>query len=127
MPKERNQATKRQRESGSNTRTTTKKSNSEGLHASSAPAIADDSAASIRADQFSAGEASVLITFRRYLMTPGKMLCFSTQDIGSMKKSIDKLIAAGLLVPEEFKGGYSLTRAGYDAMRSVTAAALAAR
>ena len=69
--------------------------------------------------QLSDGELHVLAMFRKYLMSPGKMLCFSSQDLTSMKKSVDKLIQAGLLVSEDFKGGYSLTRSGYAAMRKV--------
>ncbi len=69
--------------------------------------------------QLSAGEVNVLAVFRKYLMTPGRMLCLNNTDIGSMKRSLDRLIAAGLLIPEGFKGSYSLTRSGFNAMNEL--------
>lgn len=66
--------------------------------------------------QLSDGEVSVLAVFRKYLMTPGQMLCLSNTDIDSMKNVLESLITAGLLVPEDFKGGYSLTPVGFKAM-----------
>lgn len=65
------------------------------------------------------GEANVLAVFRKYLMTPGQMLCLSNTDIDSMKVVLQSLTAAGLLVPEEFKGGYSLTQSGFRAMNEL--------
>lgn len=65
------------------------------------------------------GEVNILAVFRKYLMTPGRMLCLNNTDIGSMKRSLDKLIAAGLLIPEDFKGSYSLTRSGFKAMNEL--------
>ncbi len=69
--------------------------------------------------QLSVGELNILAVFRKYLMTPGRMLCLNNTDIGTMKRSLDKLIAAGLLIPEEFKGSYSLTRSGFKAMKEL--------
>ncbi len=69
--------------------------------------------------QLSAGEVNILAVFRKYLMTPGRMLCLNNTDIGSMKRSLDRLIAAGLLIPEDFKGSYSLTRSGFNAMNEL--------
>ena len=69
--------------------------------------------------QLSTGEVSVLTLFRKYLMTPGRMLCLNHAEVGSMKRSLDKLIAAGMLVPESFKGSYSLTRSGFQAMNEL--------
>jgi predicted transcriptional regulator len=70
--------------------------------------------------QLSAGEVSILAVFRKYLMTPGRMLCLNNTDLGTMKKSLEKLTAAGLLVPEDFKGSYSLTRSGFQAMNELS-------
>ena len=64
-------------------------------------------------------EANVLAVFKKYLMTPGQMLCLSNTDIDSMKVVLEKLTKAGLLVPEEFKGGYSLTQSGFKAMNEL--------
>ena len=69
--------------------------------------------------QLSAGEVNILAVFRKYLMTPGRMLCLNNTDIGSMKRSLDRLTAAGLLIPEDFKGSYSLTRSGFNAMNEL--------
>lgn len=69
--------------------------------------------------QLSVGEVNILAVFRKYLMTPGRMLCLNNTDIGTMKRSLDKLTAAGLLIPEEFKGSYSLTRSGFNAMKEL--------
>ncbi len=70
--------------------------------------------------QLSVGEVNILGVFRKYLMTPGRMLCLNNTDIGTMKRSLDKLIAAGLLKPEDFKGSYSLTRSGFIAMNELS-------
>ncbi len=69
--------------------------------------------------QLSTGEVNILAVFRKYLMTPGRMLCLNNTDIGTMKRSLEKLIAAGLLIPEDFKGSYSLTRSGFNAMNEL--------
>ncbi len=66
------------------------------------------------------GEINILAVFRKYLMTPGRMLCLNNTDIGTMKRSLDKLIASGLLIPEDFKGSYSLTRSGFQAMNELS-------
>ena len=69
------------------------------------------------ARQLSDGEAKVLDVFRKYLMTPGQMLCLGNADIDSMKAILENLTSRGLLVAEGFKGGYSLTPSGFDAMK----------
>ncbi len=69
--------------------------------------------------QLSVGEVNILGVFKKYLMTPGRMLCLNNTDIGTMKRSLDKLIAAGLLIPEDFKGSYSLTRSGFNVMNEL--------
>jgi hypothetical protein len=69
--------------------------------------------------QLTVGEVNILAVFKKYLMTPGRMLCLNNTEIGTMKRSLDKLIAAGLLTPEDFKGSYSLTRSGFNVMNEL--------
>lgn len=61
-------------------------------------------------------EQRVMRTFRQFLMTPGQMLCFSGPNLKQNKATLDILIDKELLVKEKFKGGYSLTPAGFAAM-----------
>ncbi len=117
MAKDRNTMAKRQREVDKRQKAKDKRDNRERKKTETAPAAAVEVMA--RPEHLSEGEEHVLAMFRKYLMTPGKMLCLSTADILIMKKSLDKLVSAGLLIPEEFKGGYSLTRSGYDAMHEM--------
>jgi hypothetical protein len=72
------------------------------------------------ASQFSLsdGEHSVLSIFRMYLMTPGKMLCFSGPDLDTHKVPLAELTNKGMLVVESFDGGYSLTDTGFAAMKN---------
>ena len=65
---------------------------------------------------FSASEQRVLRTFRRFLMTPGQMLCFSGPDLKQNKATLELLAAKELLVKEKFKGGFSLTPSGFKAL-----------
>jgi hypothetical protein len=60
------------------------------------------------------------MTFRRFLMTPGHMLCFHGPNLKKHKDALQKLSDKGLVVKESFRGGYSLTRAGYAVMRGRT-------
>ncbi|MHB8898335.1 MAG: hypothetical protein ACYC6Y_06270, partial [Thermoguttaceae bacterium] len=53
-------------------------------------------------------EQAVLGVFRKYLMSPGKMLCFSNADLQSYRGSLASLSHKGLLVKENFGGGYAL-------------------
>ena len=62
-------------------------------------------------------EQRVLQTFHQYLMTPGKMLCFSGPDLERHAADLNRLTDKKLLVREKFKGGYSLTRGGFAAMK----------
>ncbi len=62
-------------------------------------------------------ERSVLSVFRKYLMTPGKMLCISGSDLKDFNVPLARLSDKGLLVAESFQGGYSLTEAGFAAMK----------
>ncbi len=65
----------------------------------------------------SPSEQRVLRTFRRFLMTPGQMLCFYGPDLKKQDKAtLELLTDKELLVKEKFKGGYSLTQAGFAAM-----------
>ncbi len=64
----------------------------------------------------STSEENVLKTFRQYLMTPNKMLCFYGQDLEQKANALESLIEKQFLVRESFNGAYSLTRAGYAAM-----------
>ena len=65
---------------------------------------------------FSASEQRVLGTFRRFLMTPGQMLCFTGPELKQNKATLEALIDKGVLVRERVNGGYSLTQAGFAAM-----------
>ena len=64
-----------------------------------------------------ASEQRVLQTFHQYLMTPGKMLCFSGPNLERYSGELNRLADKKLLVKEKFKGGYSLTSAGFAAMK----------
>ena len=64
-------------------------------------------------------ERSVLEVFRNYLMTPGKMLCLSGPKLDASEAPLAELTGKGLLVAESFRGGYSLTENGFEAMKDV--------
>lgn len=66
-------------------------------------------------------EEDVLLTFRRYLMTPNQMLCFSGPGLQKKEPALRSLTKKDLLVEESFSGGYSLTREGYMAMKRCAA------
>ncbi|MEZ6120748.1 MAG: hypothetical protein R3C28_29805 [Pirellulaceae bacterium] len=66
----------------------------------------------------SKGEKTVLRMFEQYLMAPGKMLCFTGQILDQYRASFRKLAERDLLVQERFASGFSLTPAGYAAMKS---------
>ena len=66
---------------------------------------------------FSPAEHAVLNAFRKFLMTPGKMLCFSGSDLEAFSVPLASLANNGLLVAERFRGGYALTKAGFAAMK----------
>ena len=65
----------------------------------------------------SKAEQRVFDIFREYLMTPGKMLCFSGPSLERDRPALQLLTEKKLLVKEKFKGGYSLTSSGFVAMR----------
>ena len=63
-------------------------------------------------------EKAALRTFHQHLLTPGKMLCFSGPNLEKHEAALQQLAENDFLVKEKFKGAYSLTRAGYTAMKS---------
>ena len=65
----------------------------------------------------STSEQRVLLTFQQFLMTPGQMLCFYGPDLKRHKGTLRQMTGKGLLVEEAFRGGYSLTEAGFAAMK----------
>lgn len=65
----------------------------------------------------SAAERRVLRDFREFLVTPGQMLCFYGPNLAKYKTALQHLTEKQLLVKEQFKGGYSLTQAGFAAMK----------
>lgn len=66
----------------------------------------------------STAERDVLSIFRTFLMRRGEMLCFNGPTLKKHKPALGQLIDRGMLVEETFKGGYSLTQTGYDAMKA---------
>ena len=68
----------------------------------------------------STSEQRVLHTFRKFLMTPGQMLCFSGPNLEQDEAILELLTERELLVKEKFKGGYSLTPAGFAFMNDCT-------
>ena len=63
-------------------------------------------------------EKRVLRTFRQYLVTPGKMLCFFGPNLEKHKSALRQLTEKDFLVKETFKGAYSLTLDGFRAMKT---------
>ena len=66
----------------------------------------------------SPSEKTVLRTFQQYLVTPGNMLCFFGPNLEKHKAAFRGLTEKDLLVKEHFKGSYSMTRAGFEAMKA---------
>jgi len=58
-----------------------------------------------------------MAAFRQFLVTPGKMLCFYGPNLKKYQGALELLTEKELLVEEKFLGGYSLTHAGFQAMR----------
>jgi hypothetical protein len=50
------------------------------------------------------------------------MLCFNGPTLAKHNSGLRTLTEKGYLVKESFRGGYSLTQAGYNAMRNRTTA-----
>jgi hypothetical protein len=63
----------------------------------------------------------VLQAFRQFMVAPGQMLCFSGPELAKKKAALQQLTQKGLLVEETFKGAYTLTRAGFDAIKNPSA------
>ena len=63
-------------------------------------------------------EKLVLRKFRQFLMTPGQMLCFYGPDLKKHQRALRQLTERELLVEEQFEGAYSLTQAGFEAMKA---------
>jgi hypothetical protein len=63
-------------------------------------------------------EQRVLQTFRRFLMTPGQMLCFYGPNLKRSRVALRQLTEKEMLIKEHFEGAYSLTASGFAAMKS---------
>ena len=63
-------------------------------------------------------EIAALRTFQQYLVTPGKMLCFFGPNLEKHEAALQELTEKDFLVKEQFKGAYSLTHAGIEAIRA---------
>ena len=50
-------------------------------------------------------------------MTPGQMLCFYGPNLEKYRNALRELTEKDMIIKEGFKGGYSLTPAGYEAMK----------
>jgi hypothetical protein len=61
-------------------------------------------------------DQTTLQRFRDYLIEPGEMLCFDGPTLEEHGESLRRMTVEGLLTEEKFKGGYSLTKAGFAAM-----------
>ena len=69
---------------------------------------------------YSKAEKSVFRKFRQFLMTPGQMLCFFGPELERHKNALRQLTEKELLEKEQFKGAYSLTEAGFEAMKTLS-------
>ena len=65
----------------------------------------------------SPAEGTVLGMFRKSLMTPGNILGFASADLENPNVPLAQLTQKGFLVADESQGGYSLTDAGFAAMK----------
>jgi hypothetical protein len=61
-------------------------------------------------------EQSALVVFRKYLIEAGQMLCFHGPLLDENRDSLQRLTEQGLLSKDKFKGGYTLTKAGFAVM-----------
>jgi hypothetical protein len=69
------------------------------------------------ASSLSPSERAVLRVYRRFLIQPGQMLCFYGPELARLGDSLAQLTRKRLLVRERFKGAFSLTEAGFRAMK----------
>lgn len=116
MAKDRNTFAKRQREADKKRKADQKRER----RAKQKQSTGASSEASQSQSSLSADEQAVLREFRKYLMTPGKMLCLASADVKKFESSLADLIDKELLVEEQFPGGYSLTEAGFSEMKDGT-------
>ena len=117
MARDRNTFAKRQRETEKRRKQDEKreKRNYRKLNPTSADNEQDEI---MKLDQ---SEEKVLLIFRRYLMTPGQMLCLSGNDTHTLQDSLDRMTSNGLLISETREGGYSLTESGFEMMNALEA------
>ena len=66
----------------------------------------------------SPAQKTVMRKFRQFRVGPGKMLCFYGPDLERNRAALQELTANDLLVEESFSGAYSLTPAGFEAMKA---------
>lgn len=66
----------------------------------------------------SSSEQAVMEVFREFRVAPGEMLCFQNLILAKHRSSLRQMIDKGLLVEEAPKGSYSLTQAGFVAMKN---------
>ena len=116
MAKDRNSMARRQRETDKQRRTQDKKERRE---LRKLEPTAEESSAFTARLELSADEVDVLATFAKFLMPPDQMLCLSNADIPATRRALEKLIGRGLLTPNDFKGGYSLTVDGFNTMQQL--------
>ena len=116
MAKDRNSMAKRQRESDKQRRAQEKKERRD--QRKLAPTDDEASAFAPRLE-LSVDEVDVLETFAKFLMPPDQMLCLSNAEIPATRRALEQLIGRGLLMPDEFKGGYSLTVDGFSVMQQL--------
>ncbi len=122
MSKDRNTIAKRQRENEKKRKAVEKREKRKqrkDTPTADMPEGSFDETADESSSDFSKSELRVFDAFRKYLMTPGQMLCFNAQDIDSMRNALETLIEQGMLISEGSKGAYSLTREGFEAMKSL--------
>lgn len=112
MAKDRNTFAKRQREVDKKHKANQKRERRAKRKTSDPNDDPDDAQSSL-----SSAEHSVLSVFRKYLMTPGKMLCIGKPDLETFSLPLAQLTSKGMLVADRFQGGYSLTESGFAAMK----------
>ncbi|MHB0957145.1 MAG: hypothetical protein ACYC6N_08525 [Pirellulaceae bacterium] len=113
MAKDRNTFAKRQREMEQKRKASEKRENRNRKKQPSEMVAEPASAES----SLSMPELAVLEVFRKFRMSPGQMLCFSSTDLIAFRTPLAQLTNDGLLIPEKFPGGYSLTQTGFAALR----------
>jgi hypothetical protein len=62
-------------------------------------------------------QQSALVVFREYLIEPGQMLCFHGPLLDQNRDSLSYLAEQGLVSKDKFRGGYTLTKAGFAAIQ----------